>query len=278
MRKRIISLCCVLMLSLTTLVFGSVDERCYNNTVAIQDIGNCGSGVLFTREDSTFIWTVAHVAKHYMKPDGTFREITIRQDNKVAKARVLRCGDCYVAHDLALLQIIEGDLKGDAQFYRAFNEVKLGRKIIHCGTPYGSRLNANLLFYGNISHIGRIFSLPFMPVPREIDQCDIITHPGCSGGPVFDAETGDILGLMVLGGNPGLTAIVPTRIIYGWTKSHDCLWAFDPEIPLPRSIVSWRCDTLDRLIKERDTSEIDKRWGKELEPEPEPEPEEEYND
>ena len=97
--------------------------------------------------------------------------------------------------------------------------------------------------------------------PREMDQCDIIAYPGCSGGPIFDTVRGDILGLMSLGGEAGLTAMVPTRIIYEWAKSHDCLWAFDPEVPLPGTIISWRGDVLTRLIEQRDTTAIDDRWG-----------------
>lgn len=266
-KKWFISIACLAtVLLISTLIFGSVAERCRNNTVVIQDGRFHGSGVLFTRGDETFIWTVAHVADLYRRDNGTFREVSIKYDGKVAKARILRCGDAYVSHDLALLQIIEGDLKGNARFYKAFNEVKLGQEIIHCGTPFEIDLHRNLLFFGNISHVGRMFSLPDLcPHLREVDQCDINAYPGCSGGPVFDAETGDILGVMSLGGAPGLTAIVPTRIIYEWAKSHDCLWAFDPEVPLPKSIVPWRSDVLSRLIKDRVTTEIDERWGNEAE-------------
>ena len=118
-----------------------------------------------------------------------------------------------------------------------------------------------MIFHGNISLIGRIVNLPFIFERRQVDQCDIIAYPGCSGGGIFDTEKGDILGLVSFGSEPGLVAITPTRIIYEWAKSHDCLWAFDPEVPLPASIFSWRSDVLERLIKERNTLEIDKRWG-----------------
>jgi S1-C subfamily serine protease len=220
-----------------------------------------GSGVLFTRAGETFIWTAAHVAEHFMNSDGSFSEIMVIRGRRTAKARVIRCGDAYVTHDLALLQITEGGLKGGARFYKAFNEVELGQEIIHCGAPFNVRLNGNLLFFGHVSHIGRMMSIPFFILEREVDQCDVNAHPGCSGGPIFDAKTGDILGLLSLGGEPGLTAIVPTRIIYEWAKSHDCLWAFDPKVPLPESIVAWRADKLDREIAVRDTTEVDERWG-----------------
>jgi hypothetical protein len=269
--KLIASFFVALMLMVTTAYPQSVSDRGYDNTVAIFDDYGHGSGVLVTRGDETFIWTVAHVADHLMNKDGSFQDVRIRRGDKVGKARVIRCGDSYVADDIALLQVIEGDFKGTAHFYRAFNEVKLGQEIVHCGNPFDMRLNGNLLFYGHISHIGREFSLPFIPVPRELDQCDIIAYPGCSGGPILDARTGGILGVMSLGGDPGLAAMVPTRSIYEWAKKHDCLWAFDPEVPLPRNIYPWRADIIDRTIKDRNTTVVDARWG-EAPDEPEPEP------
>lgn len=257
----ILSACCMAAFSLATLTSASpVAKRCFNNTVVVQSGSGHGSGVLFTRPGGTFIWTAAHVIQGYMLPDGSFREVMIRHGCQLAKARVLRCGDAYMTHDLALLQIIEGSLEGDARFYRAFNEVELGQEIIHCGSPFTSRLNENLLFFGHISHVGRNFVLPDIQ-PREVDQCDVIVYGGCSGGPMFDAKTGDILGLLSMGGAPGLTAVVPTRIIYEWAKNHDCLWAFDPDIPLPMTIIPWPGDKLERMIEARDTTAIDKRWG-----------------
>lgn len=290
--RKILSL--ALALLLTSVAMGkepTIPERCYSNTIVIKDVDGHASGVLFTREDftqpieyeykwldpfelkisgeiggivgnkTTFIWTAGHVADYYMKEDGTFNNVMIVQGDKTAIARVIRAGDCYEADDLALLQLVEGDLEGDARFYRAFNEVELGMEIIHCGSPYDPVLNANLIFHGNISHVGREMSFYFMPTARELDQCDITAYPGCSGGPIFDTLRGDILGLMSLGGEAGLAAMVPTRSIYEWAKSHDCLWAFDIEVPLPANITPWRGDVLARLIEQRDTTAIDDRWG-----------------
>ena len=274
MKSKSLVMCLFVALTLwaTTAHPQTVSEQSCANTVAIFDGRGHGSGVLVTRGDNTFIWTVAHVADHFRNEDGSFRDVDIRQGDKLGKARVIRCGDSYVANDLALLQVTEGDFEGTAHFYQAFNETKLGQEIVHCGNPFDLELNGNLLFYGHISHIGREFSLPFIPVPRELDQCDIIAYPGCSGGGIFDAKTGGILGFMSLGGDPGLSAMVPARAVYAWAKKHDCLWAFDQEVPLPRNIYPWRADIIDRMIEERDTSAVDERWGKApVEPEPEPE-------
>ncbi len=251
----------------------SVAEKSYDNTVVVHVERGHGSGVLFSRGDQTFVWTVGHVADCHMNDDGTFREFTIRQGDKRGTARAIRVGDSYIEQDIALLQVTSGNIAGDAHFYRAFNEIKLGQQVVHCGTPFYPRLNERLILYGRISHVGRMFSFRDQPIPRELDQCNVSAYPGCSGGPVFDAKTGGIIGLMSIGGNPCLTAIVPTRAIYEWAKKHDCLWAFDPEVPMPSSITPWRSDALERLIRQRDTSAIDDRWGSKPEPEPEPEPE-----
>lgn len=256
--------CAFLVLTfITTVGFaGPISKHCYDNTVAIKTPGGHGSGVMVSpREGVTFIWTAAHVLLNNMRPDGSFREFIITQGNKIGKARVLRCGDCHIDRDIGLLIVTEGNFKGTAKFYREFNEIELGQEVIHCGNPFNTTRNENLLFYGHISHIGRMFFLPGISIAREVDQCALIVYPGCSGGPVCDAETGGILGVVSIGGRPGLSVIVPTRFIYEWAKSHDCLWAFDPEVPLPKRIIPWPGDSLKRLIKDRDTSKIDERWG-----------------
>ncbi len=251
----------------------SVAEKSYDNTVVVHVERGHGSGTLFSRGDQTFVWTVGHVADSHMNDDGTFRQFTIRQGDRTAQAVAIRVGDSYAEQDIALLQVISSDITGDAHFYQAFNEIKLGQQIVHCGTPFYPRLNERLILYGRISHIGRMFSFRDQPIPRELDQVNVSAYPGCSGGPVFDAETGGIVGLMSIGGNPSLTAIVPTRAIYEWAKKHDCLWAFDPEVPMPNNIYPWRADALTRLIRLRNTSDVDARWGTAPEPEPEPESE-----
>lgn len=257
MRKKLISSCLVLIMALATVAVGSephpIPEHCHDNTVIVRSMQSHGSGALYTKEDTTFVWTAGHVIDQYMKRDGTFSDFLIIQGTKRAKARVLRCADYRVAHDLALLKIIRGTLKGDARFYEDFDNTELGQEIIHCGTPFDIVLNSNLLFFGNVSHIGRMFRIRPMTVAREVDQCDLPTYPGCSGGPVFDAETGGILGLMVIGGKPGLSVMVPTRVIHEWAESHDCLWAFDPDVPLPEEdITPWLGDKFERLQKQQE--------------------------
>jgi len=243
------------------------------NTVVLTDGSGHGSGVLWTREDdgkrTTFIWTAAHVADMWMRPDGSFREVDVLQGGKHARARVLRCGDYEVDTDCAVLEIIAGNMEGTAHFYRAFKHVKPGQRIVHCGTPLNIGWNERLVSYGRFSYIDRLCEGRPLTKPRKLDQVDLTAYPGCSGGPVVDLEDGGIVGLVILGSRPGIHCIEPTRYIYEWCKTHDCLWAFDPEVSIPRDRFAWPGDVMRRpdAWQYRDA---DQRWG---DPAPEPEPE-----
>lgn len=251
----------------------TIAEQCQNNTVVVTPGRGHGSGVLFTRTDATgneitFVWTVGHVAHQAMKSNGTFRKLTIISGNKYAQAIVLRANDFEIDHDIALLQIINSDdFHGNAKFYRTFNHVKVGQPIIHVGTPRG-KLHERSVFLGNVSYVNRLYNRQPVLEPRLVDQIDVTIDDGCSGGGVFDAKTGGILGFATITTIDSVMFITPTRYIYEWAKSHDCLWAFDHEVPLPTEITPWRSDVYTRIVAERDNSEIDACWG---DPEPEPE-------
>lgn len=249
----------------------TVAERCQNNTIVITIGEGHGSGVLFTRTNTdgnevTFIWTVAHFTGYTMKPNGAFHPVKIVRGDKKAEAIVLRTSDNDITHDIALLQITDNSFHGDAEFYQPFNHVKVGQSVIHVGTPLG-KLHECSVFCGCVSFVDREFNTSLVLKPRMTDQINITIGGGCSGGGVFDAKTGGILGLASINTAPTILFITPTRYIYEWAKSHDCLWAFDRQVPLPTEIVPWRADCYTRIIAGRNTSEIDARWG---EPEPEP--------
>lgn len=268
-----ILLACILLCGITIEPKVTIAEQCQNNTVVVLAANYQGSGVLFTRTDIagnevTFVWTVAHVVNNAMKPNGSFHELTIISGDKQAKAIVLRASDSGFDHDIALLMIIDSkDFHGDAKFYREFNHVRVGQPVIHVGTPRG-KIHECSVFQGSVSYVDRKFDIFPIVIPQFVDQINITCLPGNSGGGVFDAKTGGILGFMSIGTSETIGFITPTRYIYKWAKSHDCLWAFDSEVPLPVEIIPWRGDRCTRIIAVRDTTEIDAHWG---EPEIEPE-------
>jgi hypothetical protein len=135
----------------TCLADPTMAEELQANTVVLAMGSSHGSGVLFTRDDRTFIWTAAHVANIWEKSTGTFSMVPVIQGDKRGFARVIRCGDHEAGVDVALLEVIEGDFVGTSKFYRGFNEVKVGQKVIHCGTPYNRDWNERLIAYGRVA-------------------------------------------------------------------------------------------------------------------------------
>ena len=234
-----------------------VAEKLQNATVMLTNGSGHGSGVLFTRGDSTFIWTAAHVGEIWVNADGSYGEAEVLQGDKKGKARILRCGDYSQGPDACLLELIEGDMSGPAiEFFAPFTHIMLGQEILHCGTPL-DKSNMQLVSYGNVSYVGRDFVQPgLVDVPRSLDNIDITGYPGCSGGPVVDRATGGIVGLLVMGSSPRLAIMEPTRNLYQWALAHDCLWAFNREVQMPASRIQWVSDRYRRLAEE----ELRQRW------------------
>jgi hypothetical protein len=244
------------------IAFAGVAEDLHDNTVIVTDGYGHGSGVMFKNKDRVFVWTAGHVADIFMRPDGTYSPVLITQGDKSARARVLRGGDVLYDMDFALLEIFESEgddgwwkQKGSTEFYRAFDCIKLGQEIIHCGTPYDRSWNERLVFFGRISAVRQrcapVFGLT--ATERFLDHVDLTAGGGCSGGPVVDRKTGGIVGLLVMGLRNGhrLNIIEPTRRLYRWAARHDCLWAVDREVPLPASLAPWPADSYIRECEDR---------------------------
>ena len=269
MMLRMIVILSLLLLVVSPCFAEPAAERLQANTVVLTDGYGYGSGVLFSvgegESHKTFIWTAAHVADIWMRPDGTYGPVPIVQGDKRGWAQVLRVGDYESGVDVALLRVIEGDFNGDAEFYRGFNEVKVGQKVIHCGTPLDKEWNERLIAYGRFAYVDRLVEGQPLLEPRRIDQVDITAYPGCSGGPVIDEETEGIVGLLVMGSSPRLTIIEPTRHIYKWAKEHDCLWAFDRNVSMSANMAAWPGDRFLRQVRDR-SCPSDEGWGELLPP------------
>lgn len=251
-------LCAILLLAMSLPATADpVAEKLQNATVMLTNGSGHGSGVLFTRGDSTFIWTAAHVGEIWVNADGSYAEVEVLQGAKKGKARILRCGDYSQGPDACVLELIEGDMTGpEIEFYGPFNHIELGQEILHCGTPL-DKSNMQLVSYGNVSYVGREFCQPgLVDVPRSLDNIDITGYPGCSGGPVIDRKTGGIVGLLVMGSAPRLSIMEPTRNLYQWALSHDCLWAFDRTVPMPANRIQWVSDRFRRLQEDS----LRQRW------------------
>jgi S1-C subfamily serine protease len=133
------------------------------------------------------------------------------------------------SHDLALLRV--GGPPLPALTIRDSDQVKEGQSVAFMGFPIGG-----LLGFSPVTHRGMISSITPMALPPptaqllnerairslrdgafDIFQLDATAYPGNSGGPLFDVETGDVLGVINMGlikGNRESALTNPSGISY----------------------------------------------------------------
>jgi S1-C subfamily serine protease len=139
-------------------------------------------------------------------------------------------------HDLALLQMDGPPLP--ALQLRDSDKVKEGQSIAFMGFPIGGALG-----FSPVTHRGMISSITAIAPPTptsqqltaksirslrsgsfDIFQLDATAYPGNSGGPMFDADTGEILGVInsvlvkgtkesALTNPSGISYAIPARFI-----------------------------------------------------------------
>ena len=225
-------------------------------SVTIRKSGNDrGSGVIVTRmvggKQVSFILTCAHVVedlrvvKDVIATDGTPRkEVTyreaeilqeLREDGRRAGKTVFDVEILNVdtKRDLALLRVRKtGLIKASAKFYLGKEIPAVGREVYYCGSPGGQSLGAASLTHGIISQVGRTFE---EYGPGEWDQTDCAGLPGSSGGGVYDAKTGELLGIVSLGIRYGdsFHYMIPVRRICHWAKEIGVWWLLDEKTKPP---------------------------------------------
>lgn len=164
-------------------------------------------GTGFAVADGSAILTNAHVLPK-PKDNNTIEQIAVfyRQDNqeKMLNAKIIAVDD---AHDAALLKLTEHTLPplqlGDA------TSVREGKSYAFTGYPIGMVLG---LYPATHQGIISAISPDIIPVlrstqinskllkrfqdPYNIFQLDAIAYPGNSGSPLYDKETGKVIGVI----------------------------------------------------------------------------------
>ena len=208
------------------------------NSVRVDIGGGCGTGVMVTRKvynvTRTYVWTAGHVVVHLRKPDGSFKNASIYQEQRkdgllvgttAIDAKVI----AYSApeeEDLALLEILQDNFQTDgARFLLDTDPLKVGTKLVHVGCTLGLY---NSVSHGIISQTDR----NLMRTGKMFDQTSCMGYPGSSGGGVY-LESGECVGLLTRGAGAGLNFIVPVRRMMDWAKKIGIEWALDPSIPVP---------------------------------------------
>ena len=198
-----------------------------NSTVLVKCGRGQGSGTSFTRDGRTFVWTAGHCVMRDME------DVHVSWDsgNTSYKAKVLRYSDPNFGLDIALLEVDCPYQKRKTVSFQS-SKVKVGLRIKHVGNIYGSR-HFRSFTYGEISHNDRRYRFG-----RPHYQINCTATYGCSGGGVFNALTGEYIGMVTRRIRlDGVALVTPSTVIIEWAESSGVRWAVDSWFPMPKKII-----------------------------------------
>lgn len=199
-------------------------------------------GTGFTIGDGRFIVTNAHVLPKKMDAKSIENvAIFFRQGKQV---RMIKVSTVAVdkEHDIAILKLLTGRLPA---MEISESTVKEGQLIAFTGYPIGMVLGLN-----PVTHTGIISSISpvVLPVlngrqlnakllrrlrnPYNVFQLDATAYPGNSGSPVYNTETGKVIGIInkvfiketketLLSKPSGITYAIPIRYLNDLLKQHN---------------------------------------------------------
>lgn len=229
----------------------SVATHLQDISVTIRSSGGEGSGVVFTRTNSSgelinFIWTAAHVvadlrSEREMVSEGNKKTMVEFQDAKIIKeiiengrrvgkleldAEVIKYSNADNGEDLALLRLRKtGFVKSSVKFCEEDKIPELGTELYHVGSLLG-QMGASSMTSGIYSQVGRIIN------KNIYDQTTCAAFGGSSGGGIY-LRDGRYVGMVVRGAGETFNLVVPMRRIKAWTKKNHIEWAINQNIPLP---------------------------------------------
>lgn len=220
-----------------------VPELLVDQTVLVQNEDGCGSGVLFTKGDVSFVWTAAHVMRKDppaagiamlglinpadLPPPVVLKEATVtqrlyRNGEVIGEHKAVAELIAYTAeYDLALLEIKQRSFtKASATFYDESTVPGLGTPVYHVGNYHCDALFS--LAEGIISqHLG------------QKDQTSALIFPGSSGGGVFLKSDGQYIGMVQSFKHPNVSYFCPIRHMREWARSAGVEWAMTRSLPTP---------------------------------------------
>jgi len=166
-------------------------------------------GTGFVVGDGTWAITNAHVIPDSADADPDAKIVVqVRQSQNDLQMRQATVLEVDKVHDLALLRF-EGAAV-PAVTLRDSDTVREGHSIAFMGFPIGGALG-----FSPVTHRGMVSSITPIALPPansqqlnartisslrsgsfDIFQLDATAYPGNSGGPMFDADTGEVLGVI----------------------------------------------------------------------------------
>jgi S1-C subfamily serine protease len=170
-------------------------------------------GTGFVIEDGTLVATAGHVVPESLKTEANeTMMVSVRMPGaSEPQAREAKVVAVDREHDLALLRISGAPLP--AVTLGNMKTVRDGQSIGFTGFPFGHVLGFVPVTHGGIIASSTPISVPG-PTTKQLDaqtvrslksgpfvlfQLDAIVYPGQSGSPLFDAETGEVIGVVNMG-------------------------------------------------------------------------------
>lgn len=165
-------------------------------------------GTGFVIGNGNLVATNAHVVPQESGPDAPALVIHLRTGNASSQLRGARLLSRDVERDLAVLRIDGAPLP--ALTLRDSDSVREGQMVAFTGFPIGGALG-----FSPVTHRGMVASITPIVLPGgtarqlnekairqikrgsfDIFQLDATAYPGNSGSPVFDPETGEVIGVI----------------------------------------------------------------------------------
>ncbi len=195
------------------------------------------SGTGFAVGDGNLVITNAHVLADgaTVDVDAQLQVLVRPAGSTTLEARTASVIELDRAHDLALLRIVGTPLP--ALTLRAGGNAREGQSVALMGFPVGG-----VLGFSPVTHRGIVSSITTAALPspssRQLDeksirslregpfevyQLDATAYPGNSGGPLFDADSGEVVGvvnMVFIKGTRESALTNPTGITYAIPVSY----------------------------------------------------------
>jgi S1-C subfamily serine protease len=165
-------------------------------------------GTGFAVGNGLTIATNAHVLPPVLDGDGQETLVVLVRNGNDVRPRTALVDSIDKEHDLALLKLSGPHLP--TLNLKSADSVREGQNIAFTGFPIGS-----VLGFSPVTHRGIISALTEIVLPGgragdlneksirrlrsgsfQVFQLDATAYPGNSGGPMYDAETGEVLGVI----------------------------------------------------------------------------------
>lgn len=255
--RLLFSLLAFLVFTFSTLAAApNIPEQLQDVSVTVRSGAGSGSGVVFTRKDSSsnyvnLVWTAAHVVedlrseREVVGANGAKRTLVEFKDAMVVKvlvedgrtigslaldAEVIKYSPADDGEDIAILRIRKKNfLTNSVVFYLDAENPKIGTDVYNVGSPHGQFMSHSVT-KGLISAQGRMMG------KKIFDQSSAPTLPGGSGGGIYLVSDGRYVGMLQRGVEASFVFLKPIRVIRKWADNNKVNWALDNAAPFPSEI------------------------------------------